>query len=119
MFLFATMAFGGQIDMGLLNSLIAIAIMDESKHLQLPECTEFTRFRRDQVPTVEILAQYIRPHLVPYPDDERILLSTTMHSKQRRKLELAQKNFEEVGLIFLDLMLHSWIIEAEHPWLLD
>lgn len=97
MFMFAAMAFGGQIDMVLIKSLIAIAIMDESLDLQLPQCAEFIRFRGNQVPTDEHLVQYIRPHRTPYPEDERTLLSVTMHSKQRRRLELAQRKFEEVG----------------------
>lgn len=97
MFLFGTLAFGGQIDATLLRSLIAVAIMDESKGLELPQCTEFIQFRRNQIPTVEFLAQYIRPFRIPYPDDERALLAVTMHSKQRRKLEIAQKKYEEVS----------------------
>ncbi|KAL8785599.1 MAG: hypothetical protein Q9213_003253 [Squamulea squamosa] len=96
-FLFGTLAFGGQIDITLLRSLIAITIMEESKDLQLPQCTEFIRFRRNQIPTVELLAQYIGPHAIPYPDDERALLATAMHGKQRRRLELAQREYEEVS----------------------
>lgn len=96
MFLFATMAFGGQIDIVLLRSLIAIAVMDETLNLQVPQGPEFIRFRRHQIPNVEMLSQYIRPHRLPYPEDERALISVTMHSKQRRRLELAQQKFEEV-----------------------
>ncbi|KAL8860832.1 MAG: hypothetical protein Q9178_002862 [Gyalolechia marmorata] len=97
MFLFATLAFGGQVDIMLLRSMIAIAIMDESKGLQLPQCTEFIRFRRNHIPNVELLVQYIRPSRIPYPEDERALLANTMHSKQRRKLELAQRKHEEAS----------------------
>ncbi|KAL9020409.1 MAG: hypothetical protein Q9185_002383 [Variospora sp. 1 TL-2023] len=95
MFLFGTIAFGGQMEMTLTRSLIAIAVMGLSQDLQLPHCTEFIRFRRNQVPTVDLLAQYIRPHRAPYPEDERSLLAITMHGKQRRKLEAAQRRFEE------------------------
>lgn len=97
LFLFGIMAFGGQIDMTLIRTLIAVAVMDEFRELELPQCAEFVRFRRSQVPTVELLAQYIWPHRAPYPEDERALISITMHSKQRRKLELAQRKFEEVS----------------------
>ena len=97
MFMFATMAFGGQIDPLLLRSLVAISIMDESVGIKLPQSAEFVHFRRNHVPNVEYLAQFIRPYRVPYPEDERALLSITMHSKQRRKLELAQQKFEEVS----------------------
>ncbi|KAL8922233.1 MAG: hypothetical protein Q9208_005312 [Pyrenodesmia sp. 3 TL-2023] len=97
MFLFGTIAFGGQMDMTLIRSLIAVAVMDESKDLQLPPCSEFVHFRRNQVPTVGLLAQYIRPYRTPYPEDERALLAVTMHPKQRRKLELAQRKYEEAS----------------------
>lgn len=97
MFMFGIVAFGGQMDMSLIRSLISIAVMDESRKLQLPQCGEFVRFRRNQVPTMEVLAQYIRPYRIPYPEDERALLAITMHSKQRRKLELAQRKYEEVS----------------------
>ena len=96
MFLFATVAFGGRIDMLLLRSLIAICIMGESKDLLLPKCVEFINFRRNHVPNVEYLAQFIRPYKTPYPGDERDLLAFPMHGKQRRKLEVAQMKFEEV-----------------------
>ena len=96
MFLFATVAFGGRIDMSILRSLIAISIMGESRDLSLPKCAEFIGFRRNHIPNVDHLAQFIRPHKTPYPGDERHLLAVPMHGKQRRKLELAQKKFEEV-----------------------
>ncbi|KAI4090472.1 MAG: hypothetical protein LQ344_004696 [Seirophora lacunosa] len=97
MFLFGTIAFGGQMDMTLTRSLIAVAVMDHSKDLILPRCTEFIRFRRNQVPSIDLLAQYIKPHRTPYPEDERALLAIRMHGKQRRKLELAQRLFEEAS----------------------
>ena len=96
-FLFGTMAFGGHIDMTLIRALIAVAILDASKDLHLPQGTEFIRYRRDQIPTVDFLAQYIKPHMIPYPADERALIAITMHSKQRRKLELRQRQHEEVS----------------------
>ncbi|KAL9002774.1 MAG: hypothetical protein Q9188_004316 [Gyalolechia gomerana] len=97
MFLFGTVAFGGQIEMKLLRSLIAIAIMDQSKDLPPPQCTEYIRFRPYHIPTAELLVQYIRPHRIPYPDDERALLAIQMHGKQRRKLELKQRQYEEAS----------------------
>ena len=99
-FLFGIIAFGGQMDMTLMRTLIAVTVIDEFRELKLPQCAEFVRFRRSQVPTIELLAQYIRPHCAPYPEDERALISITMHSKQRRKLELAQRKFEEVSRDF-------------------
>ena len=101
MFNFATIAFGGQMELILLRTLTAIAIMEQSRNLKLPDCTEFIRYKQNQIPTAEHLAQYIRPHKVPYPDDERALLAVTMHSKQRRKLEGAQRRYEAVGPLLM------------------
>ncbi|KAL8686471.1 MAG: hypothetical protein Q9224_005438, partial [Gallowayella concinna] len=102
MFLFGTMAFGGQIDMALIRTLIAIAIMDESKTLQLPQCTEFIGFRWNQIPTLKFLTQYIRPHRVHYPGDERALLGPglTLHRAQLRALEAKERKHELVRQIY-------------------
>ncbi|KAL8690761.1 MAG: hypothetical protein Q9218_003865 [Villophora microphyllina] len=116
MFLFGTIAFGGHFDMTLIRSLIAIAVMGDSNDLKLPQCTEFIQFRRNQVPGVELLTQYLRPHRTPYGADERALLAVTMHSKQRRKLEQAQKKHEE-GLPDLPLLdVQEALISVKPEW---
>ena len=79
MFLFATMSFDSQVDMTVIRSLIAVSIMDEFKALLLPECPNYYQFRREQVPSVEFLARWMMPYRVPYPEDERALLSFVMH----------------------------------------
>ena len=95
MFLFATISFNAHIDMTVVRSLIAISIMEGFKDLRLPQCSTFIHFRRDQLPTIDYLTQCIKPHRVPYADDERALLPWAMHPKQRRKLENAQLEHEE------------------------
>ena len=95
MFLFATMAFDVQVDMTLVRSFIAIAVMDDFRVIKLPQWPEFMHFRRGQIPTVDLLMQFLQPYGVPYPDDERTLLPIAMHPKQRRKLENAQRLHEK------------------------
>ena len=95
MFLFATMSFDAQMDMSVIRTLIAVAIMDEFKTLQVPHHLAFIHFRRGQVPNVDFLSQLMKSYRTPYPEDERALLSVTMHSKQRRKLEMAQFKHEQ------------------------
>ncbi|KAL8684900.1 MAG: hypothetical protein Q9224_006075 [Gallowayella concinna] len=70
--------------------------MDESKTLQLPQCTEFIGFRWNQIPTLKFLTQYIRPYRVPYPGDERALLGPglTLHRAQLRTLEAMERKHE-------------------------
>ena len=95
MFLFATMSFSAQIDMTVIRTLIAVAIMEDFQTLQPPRHPTFAHFRRGQLPNVEFLSQLMKPYCTPYPKDERALLSVTMHSKQRRKLEMAQFKHEQ------------------------
>jgi len=95
MFLFATISFDGTIDMSIVRTLVAVSIVEQFQRLQLPRGTNFAHFSPGQVPTMDYLMQYMKPHRVPYPEDERALLAVAMHSKQRRKLELAQNKHEE------------------------
>ena len=95
MFLFATMSFNPQVDMTIMRTLIAIAILEDFQTLQLPCHPSFTHFRRGQIPDVALLVHLMKPYRTPYPEDERALLSVAMHSKQRRKLEMAQSRHED------------------------
>jgi len=95
MFLFATISFDGTIDMAIVRSLIAVSIVGYFKTVQVPRCADFVHFRQGQVPTMDYLMQYLKPHRVPYAEDERALLVVAMHSKQRRKLEMAQNKHEQ------------------------
>ena len=97
MFLFATMSFDKTIDMSIVRSLIAVSVMEQFNTLELPKCHEFEYFRFRQIPSFDLLVQLIQPYRVPYPEDERALLSVTMHSKQRRKLEMAENKHEQLS----------------------
>ena len=94
MFMFATMSFNPQVDMTLIRTLIAVAIMEDFQTLQLPCHPSFVHFRRGQIPDVALLSHLMRPYRTPYPEDERALLSVPMHSKQRWELEMAQSRHE-------------------------
>lgn len=95
MFLFATMSFDAKVDMTMMRTLIAVAIMEEFRNLQVPRHPSFSHFHRGQVPNAGFLSQLMKPYCTPYPEDERALLTVTMHSKQRRKLERAQLTHEQ------------------------
>ena len=95
MFMFATMSFNPQVDMTILRTLIAIAIVEDFQTLELPCHPSFIHFRRGQIPDMVFLSHLMRSYRTPYPEDERTLLSVTMHSKQRRKLEMAQSRHEQ------------------------
>lgn len=95
MFLFATMSFSAQIDMTVMRTLIAVAIMEDFQTLEMPRHPSFTHFRRGQIPSADFLSHLMKPYRTPYPEDERALLSVAMHSKQKRKLEMAQFKHEQ------------------------
>ena len=90
MFLFATMSFNPLVDMTIMRTLIAVAIVEDFQTLQLPRHPSFSHFRRGQVPNADILSRLVRPYCTPYPGDERDLFSVPMQGKQRRRLETAQ-----------------------------
>lgn len=98
MFLFATMSFNPLVDMTVIRTLIAVAIVEDFQTLELPCHASFSHFRRGQVPNEDLLSRLVRYYRVPYPGDERALLSVAMHSKQRRVLEMAQRRHEQQSL---------------------
>jgi hypothetical protein len=95
MFLFGTLAFNRTVDMIVLRSLIAVAIVQEFKALPRPQYTRYSKFRYNQVPTVQYIEQFLSPHRVAYPSDMRFELTIALASKQRRKLEQAQRQHED------------------------
>ena len=109
MFLFATMSFNPLVDMNVMRTLIAVAIVEDFQTLQLPCHASFTHFRRGQVPNEELLSRLVRYHRVPYPGDERALLSVAMHSKQRRILETAQRRHEQQSLHSCSVLVHHFL----------
>ena len=112
MFLFATIAFNARMDMSVIRSLIAMVIVTEFKTLELPRASEFKYFQGTQAPTIGFLMQLMKPYCVPYPEDERSLLDVPMHPKQKRKLELAQREHEEESChncrTFAEILLSQW-----------
>ena len=114
MFLFATMSFSPQVDMTLMRTLIAVAIVEDFQTLKPPCHPSFSHFRQGQVPSTALLLHFVRPSCTPYPEDERALLPVAMHSKQRRKLEAAQFRHEQQAedscKIFTRHLLSQWPI---------
>lgn len=115
MFLFSTMSFDANVDMTIMRTLIAVAIMEDFQTLSLPPHRSFTNFRRGQIPNADFLIQLMKPYRTPYPGDERALISVTMHSKQRRKLEMAQFKHEQQSedscRAFARHLLVQWPVE--------
>lgn len=98
MFFFGTIAFGRSVNMIIVRTLIAFAVMQESQLLTGPKWDEYTRFRKAQAPTIDLLIQTMAPSIYPYPEDERSVLGEiALHNKQRRKLESEQNKYEKAA----------------------
>ena len=112
MFLFATMSFNPQVDMAVMRTLIAVAILEDFRTLQPPRHPSFVHFHRGQVANEDLLLHLMKPYRTPYPEDERAMLSVAMHSKQRRKLEMAQLKHEQQSedscKVFARHLLSQW-----------
>ncbi|KUJ24466.1 uncharacterized protein LY89DRAFT_663197 [Mollisia scopiformis] len=112
MFLFACMAFRHDANMDALKVLIAFVVFSELKVLAPPKWPVYTQFRQNQVPRVDYLVQLMKPHLVPYPGDERSTFQLILSHKQRKKfeaLELAhEKKRESDAKSIAELLLKQW-----------
>ena len=94
-FLFAIMAFGADIDMDLVRTLIAFAILEELKAIEPPMWPCYSQFRRDQVPHVKYLVQLMKGCCLPFTDNVLSDLKYNLSSKQRKKLESAEIAHEQ------------------------
>ena len=117
MVFFATIAFGGRVDMLLVRTLIAFAVRRRFRSLRVPRWEKFTHFRRNPAPTVEYLVQLMGPAVMPYPQDERDLLGgISLNYKQQRALEAAQSKYEKSTKIaretLAEAMLRQWPCET-------
>lgn len=109
-FMFAMLSFNPGADMDLVRTLIAFAISERLKQLEPPKWPSYSRFRANYVPTVDHLAQMMKPFLVPYKDDERSRFNIT--AKLRKTLEAKQKSHEEKSKsdcrTFAEFLLKQW-----------
>ena len=117
MFFFATVAFGGRVNILLVQTLVAFIVMKEFQKLRIPKWEVFTHFRKNPVPTVDHLVQLMGPAVTPYPQDERDLLGgISLNYKQQRVLEAAQNKYEksakEAREALAKAMLNQWPCET-------
>jgi hypothetical protein len=111
-FLFAVMSFRIDVDMDILRTLIAFAVLEDLKELCPPKWPSYIQFRQNQNPRVEYLVQLMKNCRLPYPGDERSTLQFILSSKQRRKLieaELAhERNTENDCKALAQSLLDQW-----------
>lgn len=93
MFFFSYLAYNNAVDMSVITTLIAFAVIEDLKHLTLPRWPSYTYFRDGQIPTAEILINLLNPCRIPYPGDERSTFQFSLAPKMRRKLELEESRY--------------------------
>lgn len=95
MFLFAIMSFRHDVDMDVLRTLVAFAVLQDLKVLSPPKWPAYGQFRQNQVPRIDYLLQLMKSCLVPYRGDELPTFAFNLNPKQRRKLESAELSHEK------------------------
>ncbi|KAH8689142.1 hypothetical protein BGW36DRAFT_442375 [Talaromyces proteolyticus] len=112
MFLFGSISFKDNVDMSLVRTLISFVTIDDLKVLEPPSWPLYSYFRPGDFPTIYYLKRLIEPCRVPYPDDERKTFGTSLHSKVRRKLEAAEReyqiNVDSDCEEFIESLLKQW-----------
>ncbi len=95
MFMFAVMSFRDGVDMNVLRTLVAFAVLGDLKILDPPKWPSYKGFRPEQIPTADYLVQYMKPFCVPYPGDLRSTFHLSLSAKQRRVFEAAERAHEQ------------------------
>ena len=95
MFLFAVMSFCIDVDMDVIRTLIAFAILEDLKALSPPKWPSYSQFRQNQIPHVDYLLQLMKSCCLPYPDDERSAIQFKMNPQRRRMLKAATSAHEQ------------------------
>ena len=112
MFLFAVMSFRDDIEMDMLQTLIAFSIFEDLKVLDLPKWPSYIQFRPNQIPHTDYLVQLTSGSCLPYPGDERGIFQDSLSSKMRRKLAAAEaahdKQAKDDCKALVQLLLVQW-----------
>lgn len=95
MFFFGTLSFGGGIDMDIVRTLIAFAVLEDLKTVNMPKHGSYAQFHYKQSPQLGYILQLMRPACVPYGSDERIAYRLSLTYKSRKKLEAAEVAHEQ------------------------
>ena len=93
MFFFSYLSFNNTVDMSVVRTLIAFAVVEDFKQLTPPEWPIYTHFRDGVVPMVGILTDLLDPCRIPYPGDDRAKFQFSLAPKMRRKLELEESRY--------------------------
>jgi Protein of unknown function (DUF3638) len=94
-FLFAVVSFRDDVEMDVVRTLIAFAVLEDIKGLDPPKWPSYLNFRQNHIPSADHLVQLIKHCCVSYPGDVRGTFPGGLGSKLRRKLEAAEQAHEQ------------------------
>ncbi|WEW59693.1 hypothetical protein PRK78_005173 [Emydomyces testavorans] len=83
MFIFGIMSFRADVDMAMIRTLLAFAVIESLKELDPPKWPSYINFRFRQLPTLPYLKELMKPCCVQYVGDERGLLHLSYKTRQR------------------------------------
>jgi hypothetical protein len=112
MFQLGVIAFGHDVDMDIVRTLIAFSIFKDLKTIDPPAYPSFSNFRLYQPPTLEFLVGLIEHCYEPYKSDSDIKRAKPLTAKQPSVIEAARRAHEEQckrdGRDFANFLLRQW-----------
>ncbi|KAI9772801.1 MAG: hypothetical protein M1839_002302 [Geoglossum umbratile] len=112
MFLLGVIAFGENVDMDIVRTLISFSIFEDLKILDPPIYPSFEDFRLFQRPTLDFLMGLIEHCYEPYSSDSGLKRSKRLAAKQRSRIETARREQKEQckndGRKFGSFLLPQW-----------
>jgi hypothetical protein len=113
MLLFAVISFRGDIDMAVVRSLVACAVLQDIKNVVPPTFSSYTNFRHNQLPTVAHLKQLISPCCLPRPENpEDGFFLSHKSRRQREQYEQAYNREVERELAeFAEFLFAQWPVQ--------
>lgn len=112
MFLFSTISFRQDIDMRIVRTVIAFAILEELKGIPTPAWPVYKGFKEKEIPQAEYLQQLMQLSLTSYEGDKLSKLDLNFPAKQRKKFDALQRAFEQQqekdSKMLADFLLHQW-----------
>jgi hypothetical protein len=90
MFLLGVISYRLDVDMAVVRTLIAFALLTDLKTLDPPKWPCYSQFRYIEPPRLGQIVQLMKPCLVPYDDDDRVSFGLALSLEQRRGLLTAE-----------------------------
>ncbi|KAI9150138.1 hypothetical protein HJFPF1_09893 [Paramyrothecium foliicola] len=112
MFLLGTVAFSMQVDMSLLRTLLAFAVIEELQTMPVPQKGDFHHFQAEQTMQTSTLIPLLARFKVEMQSDEAEYLGDFASSKQKKKLAtqkaIHDRKIEEDVQFLAEFLIRQW-----------